>query len=133
MIDLHLDPAKNLITTRIAGQVSPAELAAALYRTIRDPRFASSMSGLIVALDSNAVPDPGSFALMKPILKVWVTQRCGARWALVVPTVDAKDRAEALLSDLRLGPSIRCFMSEGAAMAWLATAPVAPAPPPVRV
>jgi hypothetical protein len=128
MLDLHLDPAKNLITTRIAGKVSPAQLAAALYQTIRDPRFTSSMKGLVVALDNSAVPDPDCFALMKPILKLWITQRSGARWALVVPTTDTKDRAEALLSELRLGPSIRCFVSEAAAMAWLCTAPVVAVP-----
>jgi len=125
MLDLHLDPAKNLLTTRVAGVVGVGELATKLYQAIRDPKFSSGMNGLIVALDNDAIPDPGRFSLLKPVLKVWITQRTGARWALVAPTELARDRAEALLVELKLGGAIRCFTSEAAAVAWLQEASVA--------
>jgi len=58
MIDYHIDVGRHLITTRAAGHVSYAELAAYLHRLYRDPHFASNLDGLIVAMDPGVVPTP---------------------------------------------------------------------------
>lgn len=121
MISSHIEPAHRLLTTRLAGRLSAQDLAAHLYRVIRDPKFAPNLNGLIVALDPEAVPTPAQFALLRPILKLWLTQRRGARWGVVVPDAHARDRVESWMYELHVTAVTKCFTSEGAALAWLMT------------
>lgn len=119
MIDYHIDVSRHLITTRAAGHVSYAELAAYLHRLYRDPHFAPDLDGLIVAMDPDVVPTPLSIALLKPLIRAWSGRRAGAKWAIVMPDAATKDRAELLLHELKLAVPTRCFTSEASALAWL--------------
>ncbi len=130
MISSHIEPAHRLITTRLAGRLSPQDLAAQLYRIIRDPKFTADLNGMIVALDAESIPTAAQFALLRPILKLWLTQRSGARWAVVVPNAQARDVVESWMHELHVTAVTKCFTSEGAALAWLMAAPMeAPRPP----
>ena len=123
MIHSHIDPARNLIITRLRGQLTSTELAGHLYRVIRDPKFTPRLNGVIVAEDLDAVPTAANFTILRPILKVWLTQRSGARWAVVAPDLKGKERVENFIEQLHLPGVTKCFLSEASALAWLPPAP----------
>lgn len=124
MIDYHVDASRRLVTSRASGPVSLVDLAHHLQRILRDPKFSFSFNGLIVVGDRRSIPPPELVGLMKPLVKAWSTQRVGVRWAFVLPDAASKTVVESILHELRLtGITSRCFVSEGAALAWLDSAP----------
>jgi hypothetical protein len=121
MIDYQLDLPRRISTTRVTGRLRFAELANHFHRLLRDPEFRADFDALIVATDLAAVPPPSAVLTLGPLLRAWTSRRRGARWAVVLPTSESREFAEQALAAARLGEvSIRCFVSENEAFAWLA-------------
>jgi hypothetical protein len=124
MIDYHIDVARRIVTTRVTGRLSLADLAGHLQRIVRDPKFSADFNALIVAMDATAVPTDTSVALLAPLVRAWSLRRTGVKWAFVLPDATSKAQAESGLLRLKLtSVSTRCFRSENAALAWLEPVP----------
>jgi hypothetical protein len=134
MIDYQLDLRRRVVTTRVTGAFSFAELANYLHRLLRDPGFRADFDGLIVAADAAAMPPPLAVASLAPLVRAWSSRRNGVHWAFVLPSADARKFAERALRDVRLHHvTTQCFLSEPEAAAWLesvARAPAAQRPEP---
>jgi hypothetical protein len=120
MIDYQLDLRRRVVTTRVTGRFSFAELANYLHRLLRDPAFHADFDGVIIAVDPAAMPPPLAVASLAPLVRAWSSRRNGARWAFVLPSADAQKFAERALREVRLHHvTTECFLSEPEAAAWL--------------
>ena len=131
MLDYHIDLTRNVVITRAAGRVSVIDVTNHLVRLMRDAAFKPELNALIIAADINAVPNPVGVGALAPLVRAWSKRRAGVKWAFVLPNQTARDMAESALDQVKLtAVSARCFLSEGAAIAWLcADAPRASAEP----
>jgi hypothetical protein len=127
MIAHHIDPARGIIATRAAGKVTLLDLAAYLARLMADAKFSADYDALIVALDVEATAPATSVGTFGPIFRAWSKRRAGVRWAFVLPNVETKTLVESALLKAKLGNvETKCFLSEGAAFAWLEAARSSP-------
>ncbi len=96
------------------------DVATYLARLMRDPKFSSSYNSLIVAMDLDAVAPASSVTTFAPIFRAWSVRRAGVKWAFVLPSAASKDLVESALAQARLcSVQTKCFLTEGAACAWL--------------
>lgn len=127
MFAYYIDPARRLAVTRVSGRLTAVSLADYLPKLFRDPKFDPAYDALIVAMDTEAIPSPAVAAVLAPIVRSWSARRSGVRWAFVLPSEDARRAAELALNQVRLtNVAARCFVAEGAALAWLESARTAP-------
>lgn len=123
MLAYHIDPARHIVTTRAAGRVTVADLTTHITRLMRDPAFSSDLNAMIIAADRAAVPGPVGVGAITPLVRAWSKRRAGVKWAFVLPDKASRDFAESALNEARLtAVTARCFLSEAAALAWLAPA-----------
>ena len=126
MLSCHIDPVRRIVITRVSGRLTAGALAEYLQRMFRDPKFDPSFDSLIIAMDVEAVPSPAVSSMLAPLVQSWSLKRSGSRWAFVLPGEAARDAAELALNQVRLSAvGTRCFLSEGAALAWLESASAA--------
>lgn len=120
MIDYHIDIHRRVVTTRVTGRLTFADLANHFQRLIRDPKFSSDFNALIIATNDDAVPSSGSVSALAPMVRAWSKRRTGVKWAFVLPSPAARTFADSALNELRLtSVTTRCFLAESAALAWL--------------
>ncbi|MDO8542671.1 MAG: hypothetical protein Q7S40_19700 [Opitutaceae bacterium] len=131
MIDYHIDTARSIVITRAVGRVTISDLTGHFVRLMRDPAFKPELNALIIATDESAVPTPVGVGALSPLVRAWSKRRTGVKWAFVLPNQATRDFAESALQQVRLTEVFaRCFLSEGAALAWLEPAPAAATPAP---
>ena len=134
MITYHIDTARRVVTTRVSGPLTPINFAGYLSQLFRDPKFDASYDSLVVAMDPSAVPSRATAALMAPLVQTWSVRRSGCRCAFALPSQEARQAAEIALNEVHLtAVTTRCFLSEGAASAWLESAAGAPPARPIAV
>lgn len=120
MIDYHIDVHRRVVTTRVTGRLTFADLANHFQRLIRDSKFSSDFNALIIATNEEAVPSAGSVSALAPMVRAWSKRRSGVKWAFVLPSPAARTFAESALNEIRLNSvTTRCFLAESAALAWL--------------
>lgn len=120
MFTHYIDPSRRLAVTRVSGRLTAVSLADYLPKLFRDPKFDPTYDALIVAMDAEAIPSPATAAVLAPLVRSWSIRRSGAYWAFVLPGEEARIAAELALNQVRLAVvTTRCFVSEGAALAWL--------------
>ena len=130
MLDYHIDAARGLVITRAVGRITLGDLTGHLTRLMRDPAFRPELNALIIAADVSAVPGPVGVGAITPIVRAWSKRRAGVKWAFVLPDRTSKDFAESAIDEARLTALMaRCFLSESAALEWLAPSPTAATPP----
>lgn len=129
MIAYHIDPLRRVVTTRVSGRLTLADLTGHMHQLLRDPKFRADYNALIIAMDLEAVPSANSVATFAPLVRAWSNRRAGAKWAFVLPTPATRTFAETALNEVRLSSIItRCFLAESSALAWLDSSTVAPQP-----
>ncbi len=109
-----------MAVTRVTGRFTFAELANHLHRLVRDREFQADFDSMIVAMDAAAVPRPSAIGTLAPLVRTWSSRRRGSRWALVLPTPEARGFAERALKEIQLNEiTARCFCDETEALDWL--------------
>jgi hypothetical protein len=72
-------------------------------------------------LDEQTVPAGVALKSFAPAFRAWSGRREGARWAFVLPNTATKALVDSALVEARLtSVATKCFLSESAALGWLA-------------
>jgi hypothetical protein len=124
MIEYHIDTPRNVAITRAMGRVNVAEVTAHLVRLMRDPAFKPELNALIVVGKISTVPGPVGVGALTPLVRAWSKRRAGVKWAFVLPNRETRNFVESAIEQARLtAVTTRCFLSEEAALTWLAPVP----------
>ena len=123
MITFHVYPRRRAVVVRAAGELSAAEWRRGFDAVRSDPEFDADFNMAIVGMDRVALR--GAADLVTALSGLWALRQNAGQYAFVSPDRSVHLALERALLKVRPARrmSIRCFLSEPAALAWIGWRP----------
>ena len=116
--DQEIDPVSRLVTIRVRGHASPANVAALARQLFADERIKADFSFLVVVEDGTSEASPVELRELAEVVK-FAGQRFTGRKALVTAQTGRVTRARMLALTAATHDEIEAFTTESAARRWL--------------
>ena len=122
MLRFHIDD-DHLLVCRASGTLEFLQVAQTLQTMMENPQVIATGRLLIVIADEDACRSLPHFHVLRPLLQRWSDQHRRDLCALVLPDETYRVLAEAALRQAQFTASVRTFVAEPEAYAWLKHSP----------